>query len=152
MTLWSRAGHFSEWWRAVLDHRVTRTQQAQEWDRITNCLGEWKGRVLVEDLYLAVRESQEMFVLYPQHLEAQREAGRFDDTDLCRRIAAGGFDAIVANFPLEEKVATRQFPSRWLEAATGHYVMEKRCGWGVYGDAFYVYRPVRGTNETSVLN
>jgi hypothetical protein len=152
MTLWSRVGHISEWWRAAVDHRATRAQQAQEWDQVTNCLGEWKGRVLVEDLYLAVRQSREMFLLHPRQFEALREAGRFDDTELYRRIAAGGFDAIVANFPLEEKIATRQFPPRWLEAATGHYAMEKRCGRGIHGDAFYVYRPVRGTNEVSVLN
>jgi hypothetical protein len=152
MTLWSRVGQVSQWWSAVANHRVIRAQQAQEWDRIVNCLGEWKGGVLVEDLYLAVRQSREMIVLYPQHLEALREAGRFDDTELRQRIAAGGFDAIIASFPLEEKTPARQFPVRWLEAATGHYVMEKRCGWGVHGDAFYVYRPVRGTNEASRLN
>jgi hypothetical protein len=152
MTLWSRIGHVSEWWRAAIDHRVTRAQQAREWDRVTNCLGEWKGRVLVEDLYLATRQSREMFLLHPRQFEALREAGRFDDTELCRRIAVGGFDAIVANFPLEEKVATRQLPSRWLEAATGHYVMERRCGWGIHGDAFYVYRPIRGTSEADGLN
>jgi len=152
MTLWSRVGHVSEWWRAVVDHRVTRAQQAQEWDRVTNCLGEWKGRVLVEDLYLAVRQSREVFLLHPRQLEALREAGRFDDTELRERIAAGGFDAIVASFPLEERAATRQFPARWLEAATGHYVMERRCGRGIHGEAFYVYRPLRGTNEASGLN
>jgi len=152
ITLWSRVEHASEWWRAVVDHRVTRAQQAQEWDRIANCLGEWKGRVLVEDLYLAARQSREMFLLYPEHLEALGEAGKFDDTELRQRIAGGGFDAIVANFPLEDKAPTRQFPERWLEAATGHYVMEKRCGRGVHGDAFYVYRPVGETNEASGLN
>jgi hypothetical protein len=152
MTLRSRVGHVSEWWGEVVNHRVTRAQQAQEWDRVANCLGEWKGRVLVEDLYLAARQSREMFLLYPQHLEALGEVGEFDDTELRQRIAAGGFDAIVASFPLEEKALPRQFPVRWLEAATGHYVMETRCGWGMHGDAFYVYRPVRGTNEASGLN
>jgi hypothetical protein len=151
-TLWSRVGQTSEWWGEVVNHRVTRAQQAQEWDRVTNCLGEWKGRVLVEDMYLAVRQSRETFLLNPRHLEALREAGEFDDTDLRQRIAADGFDAIVASFPLEEKTPARQFPVRWLETATGHYLMEKRCGWGVHGDAFYVYRPVRGTNEASGLN
>jgi hypothetical protein len=150
MTLWSRIGHVSQWWHAVVDHRVTRAQQAQEWGRVTNCLGEWKGRVLVEDLYLVVRQPQEVFLLHPRQFEALRETGRFDDTELCRRIAAGGFDTIVANFPLEEKVATRQFPLRWLEAATGRYVMEKRCDRSDRGGAFYVYRPVQGTNEVSV--
>jgi len=152
MTLCSRVGHASEWWYAVINHRVTRAQQAQEWDRVTNCLGEWKGRVLVEDLYLAVRQSQEIFLLHPRQLEALRETGRFDDAELLRRIAAGGFDAIVASLPLEGKTPTRQFPARWLEAATGHYVMEKRCGWGSHGDAFYLYRPARETNDATGRN
>ena len=152
MTLCSRVAHAPEWWRAVVNHRVTREQQAQEWDQVTNCLGEWKGRVLVEDLYLAVRQSQEIFLLHPRQLEALRETGRFDDAELLQRIAAGGFDAIVASFPLEGKTPTRQFPARWLEAATGHYVMEKRCGWGIHGDAFYLYRPARETNDATGRN
>jgi len=146
-TLWSRMEHLPERWHAVLDHRAARAQQARAWDRLAACLGELDERVLAEDLYLAVRQSQKLFALHPLQLDELRNAGRFDDSELRQRIADGGFDAIVANFPLEERARKRQFPSRWLEAARGRYVLEKRCAGSKPDEKFYVYRPVRGASD-----
>lgn len=139
--LWLRVEHLPERWHAILNHRAARTQQAQAWDRLAACLGELNERVLVEDLYVAVRQSRHPFALHPLQLDALRSAGRFDDSELRQRIADGGFDAIIASFPLEEQVRKRQFPSRWLEAARGRYVLEKRCVGNKPDETFYVYRP-----------
>ena len=138
-----KAARLPEWWRAVVDHRAVRAQSAQEWSRLAACLGKLDDRVLVEDLYLAVRQSQKLFALHPRHLEALRGAGMFDDLELLQRIVDGRFDAIVASFPLENEAPTRQFPLRWREAARGRYVLEKRCVGSKPDDTFYVYRPVR---------
>jgi hypothetical protein len=130
-----------ERWHAVLDHRAARARQAQAWDRLAACLGELNERVLVEDLYLAVHQSRHPFALHPLQLDALRSAGRFDDSELYQRIADGGFDAVIATFPLEEQARKRQFPSRWLDAARGRYVLEKRCAGSKPDETFYVYRP-----------
>jgi hypothetical protein len=139
--LWLRMERLPERWHAVLDHRAARARQAQAWDRLAACLGELNERVLVEDLYLAVHQSRHPFALHPLQLDALRSAGRFDDSELYQRIADGGFDAVIATFPLEEQARKRQFPSRWLDAARGRYVLEKRCAGSKPDETFYVYRP-----------
>ena len=139
--LWTRAERFPEWWRAALDHRSVRAQQAQEWERIAACVGECNERMLVEDLYLALRQSRNLLLMHPQHFEALRVAGMFDDTEVRRRIAEGDLEAIVASFPLEDYTTQREFPSRWLDAARGRYVLERHCGKDEPGGGYYVYRP-----------
>ncbi len=135
-----KVARFPAWCHDMVDHRAIRAQQARNWERLTACLGEVYEQVLVEDLYLAVRQCPTPCVVHPRHLEALRGAGLFDDSDLVRRIADGRFDAIITSFPLEQKVPTRQFPARWLETANRRYVMERRCEGCGLGDAFYVYR------------
>jgi len=135
-----KAAHFPAWCHDLLDHRAIRVQQARTWDRLAACLGELNEPVLVEDLYLAVRQCPTPYVVHPRHLAALRGAGLFDDSDLVRQIADGRFNAIIASFPLEQEAPTRQFPARWLEAANERYVLEKRCEGDGVGGAFYVYR------------
>ncbi|MGO9244406.1 MAG: hypothetical protein ACLP0A_17140 [Verrucomicrobiia bacterium] len=135
-----KVARFPAWYRDMLDHGAVRAQQARNWERLAACLGELNERVLVEDLYLAVRQCPTPCVVHPRHLEALRGAGLFNDSDLVRQIVDGRFDAIIASFPLEQKVPTRQFPVRWLEAADRRYIMEQRCEGEGLGDAFYVYR------------
>jgi hypothetical protein len=142
-----KVSHFPAWCHDMLDHGAVRAQQARNWERLTACLGELNEPVLVEDLYLAVRQCPTPCVVHPRHLEALRGAGLFDDSDLVRRIADGRFDAIIASLPLEEESPTRQFPSRWLATAKERYVMEKRCRLGEQGDVFYVYRPANRENK-----
>jgi hypothetical protein len=144
-----KVARFPAWCHDLLDHRAVRAQQARNWEQLAACLGELNERVLVEDLYLAVRQCPTPCVVHPRHLEALRDAGLFNDSDLVRRIADGRFDAIVASFPLEQKVPTRQFPVRWLETASRRYVMEQRCEGGGLGDAFYVYRAAHRADPPS---
>lgn len=141
--------HFPAWCHDVFDHRAMRAQQARNWERLAACLGELNEQVLVEDLYLAVRQCPTPCVVHPRHLEALRGAGLFNDSDLVRRIADGRFDAIITSFPLEQKVPTRQFPVRWLETATRRYVMERRCEGGGLDDALYVYRAAQRADPRS---
>ncbi|MGD1019193.1 MAG: hypothetical protein ABSA12_07720 [Verrucomicrobiia bacterium] len=148
---WTGA-RFPAWCHDMLDHGAIRAQQARNWERLAGCLGELNERVLVEDLYLAVRQCPTPCVVHPRHLEALRGAGLFDDSDLVRRIADGRFDAIIASFPLEQKAPTRQFPARWLDAANRRYVLEQRCEGDGPGDAFYVYRATHGADPRSPTN
>ena len=127
--LWSAARRFPEGW----------TQPAQEWDRLAACLGELSDRVLVEDAYVAVRQSPSLFALHPRQLETLRQAGKFDDSALLERISAGKLDAIIASFPFAVEGQNRQFPARWLEAARGQYVLEKTCA--LPARTLFVYRP-----------
>jgi hypothetical protein len=135
-----KAVRFPSWCHDLRDHRAMRAQQARTWDRLAACLGELNEGVLVEDLYLAVRQCPTPYVVHPRHLEALRGAGLFNDSDVVRQIADGRFSAIIASFPLEQEVPTRQFPASWLEAADRRYVLEQRCEGDGVGDAFYVYR------------
>jgi hypothetical protein len=89
-------------------------------------------------LLLAVRQSPALVTLHPQQLETQRRAGKFDDSAMLERIAAGKPDAIVASLPLAVENQNRQFPLRWLEAARGRYVLEKNCT--VPARTLFVYR------------
>jgi hypothetical protein len=147
INLCSKLAASPSWCRDLLDHRSIRARQAQQWSRLAACLGELNERMLVEDLYLAVRQCPTPFVVHPRHLNALRGAGLFDDSEVVRRIADEGFDAIVASAPLQDESPERQFPSRWLAAANGRYVLEKSCIRDEPYAMFYVYRAAHRGDE-----
>ncbi len=63
---------FPSWCHETIEHGAIRAQQARNWERLVACLGELDERVLIEDLYLAVRQCPTPYVVHPRHLEALR--------------------------------------------------------------------------------
>jgi hypothetical protein len=99
----------------------------------TECVVE--GLALSEDGYFALRRDGEPYLLNASLLSALRDAGRFDDSDIVRKIQDSAFATIVTTAPVEQTAGFRQFPPNWLTAIDARYRLDRMCG------MLYVYLP-----------
>ncbi|HVM61459.1 MAG TPA: hypothetical protein VMV72_11400 [Verrucomicrobiae bacterium] len=135
---------FEQGWRILLSSRDNTS-----WKELATYVGKLDGPVLSEEPYLAVRSGRTPYMIDTSLFAHMQRIGRFDDTDLLRRIEQGELAAIISKTPLDDsRRPVWAFPPRWLIPMRKRYHLDARYvvpePFSKSDDFYYVYRPKEG--------
>lgn len=110
----------------VLRTRWTEPDRAQSAlaETVTQ-MGRGDDPVLVEDSYLAVRGGIQPYLVNAANFQRLRDAGKFDDSDVVRKLQDREFAAVVTMYPLQARTKARPFPVRWLMVGDEGYALNE---------------------------
>jgi len=98
--------------------------------------------VLSEDDYLSVRSERTPFLLEVDVFAHFQQAGKFDDTELLRKIERREFVAVITKVPIDAAMRPRwAFSRRWLEPIRAGYELVRTYGAPEHTETRYLYRP-----------
>jgi hypothetical protein len=119
-----------------------RDRDVAPWEQFTAQLGKFDGPVLAEDGYVTVRSGRTPYMIDANKFAHLQRDGKFDDTELLRRIEKGGFSAIITRFRIDAALRpTWAFPPRWLAPMRRRYDLSATYVLPGRDQTFYVYVP-----------
>lgn len=128
--------------REVVNHSTMRASEARAWDVVLKRLGELEEPVLIENSYVALRLGRIPYMMNASFFGELQSRGKFEDTELLRRLDAGEFMAVVTACPLRTQAGFRHLSPRWIEAIGRRYEPAEFLGSKSPEARSYIYRPV----------
>ena len=112
------------------------------WQQFVARLGEFNDPVLSEDPYVTVRSGRTPYMVDANKFAHMQHDGKFNDTELLRRIENGEFAAIITRFPIDADLRpVWAFPARWLMPMRHQYYLDAKYVVPERRTTIYVYRP-----------
>lgn len=112
------------------------------WQQFVARLAGFNDPVLSEDPYVTVRSGRTPYMVDANKFAHMQRDGKFDDTELLRRIENGEFAAIITRFRIDVDMRpVWAFPARWLIPMRRQYYLDARYVLPERRITIYVYRP-----------